>query len=199
MKLEKKNLNDYLKNSDIINYEDNNIQKIANKITAGLEDEVSIIKKVYEYVRDNIRHSFDINGRVVTCKASDVLKFGEGICYAKSHLLAAMLRFLGIPAGFCYQKLILDDDEKPWLVLHGLNAVYVKAKEKWIRIDARGNKENVHAKFSLYKERLAFPIRKFMGEEDILTIYSKPNKNVLDSLSRNETVTELINDLPKEL
>jgi len=36
----------------------------------------------------------------VTCKASDVLIYGTGYCYAKSHLLAALLRANAIPAGF---------------------------------------------------------------------------------------------------
>mgnify|MGYP000483556472 CR=1 FL=1 len=196
--LEQSDMKYYLESSDIINFEDNNIQKIATELVSGLKDEISIINKVYKFVRDKIHHSIDINGRVVTCKASEVLKYGEGICYAKSHLLAAILRFLEIPTGFCYQKLILGDDEKPWLVLHGLNAVYVKTIEKWIRIDARGNKDSIYAEFSLDKEKLAFPIRKSIREEDMLSIYSKPNKNVVESLSRNETIIELINDLPKE-
>ena len=59
----------------------------------------------------------------------------------KAYLLAAILRNLGIPTGFCYQKLILDVEEKPWLVIHGLNAIYLKSVSKWIRVDARGNKE----------------------------------------------------------
>jgi len=40
---------------------------------------------------------------VVTCSASEVLREGTGICFAKSHLLAALLRAVGIPAGLCYQ------------------------------------------------------------------------------------------------
>ncbi len=51
--------------------------------------------------------SADINGKVVTCKASEVLRYKEGICNAKAHLLATILRANGIPSGFCYQRLIL--------------------------------------------------------------------------------------------
>lgn len=43
----------------------------------------------------------------VTCSASDVLQHRSGICYAKSNLLAALLRKEGIPTRFCYQRLIL--------------------------------------------------------------------------------------------
>lgn len=199
LELEKDDIKYYLESSDIIDFEDDNIQRIAKELASGLKDEISIIKKVYEFVRDKISHSFDIDGRVVTCRASDVLKFEEGICYAKSHLLAAILRYLKIPTGFCYQKLILDDSEKPCLVLHGLNAVYVQSEEKWIRIDARGNKEGVKAEFCLDEEKIAFPVRKDMGEEDILTIFSEPDENVVGSLYNNKTVVDLIDNLPEEL
>lgn len=38
--------------------------------------------------------------------------------------------------------------------------------DRWIRLDARGNKENVHAEFSLDEEMLAFPVRSELGEVD---------------------------------
>ena len=80
----------------------------------------------YEYVRDMISHSADISADTVTCSASEVLKAGHGICFAKSHLLAAILRSKSVPAGFCYQKLILDDETAPVLIYHGLNGVYLR-------------------------------------------------------------------------
>lgn len=80
---------------------------------------------------------------ILTCTASEVLSAGHGICFAKSHLLAAILRCKSVPAGFCYQKLILDDETAPVLIYHGLNGVYIKEYQKWIRLDARGNKEGV--------------------------------------------------------
>ena len=55
-------------------------------------------------------HSADINEDILTYTASQVLSAGHGICFAKSHLLAAILRCKSVPAGFCYQKLILDDE-----------------------------------------------------------------------------------------
>lgn len=48
--------------------------------------------KVDEYVRDKVSHSADINEDILTCAASEVLKAGHGICFAKAHLLAALLR-----------------------------------------------------------------------------------------------------------
>ncbi len=44
------------------------------------------------HVRDNIHHSRDYKDEITTYKASDVLKYKTGWCYAKSHLWAALLR-----------------------------------------------------------------------------------------------------------
>lgn len=63
-------------------------------------------------------------------------------------------------------------DENSSIILHGLNAIYLKEMDKWIRLDSRGNKEGVNAQFSLEKEILAFPIRNELGEVDIKMIYS---------------------------
>lgn len=196
--LEKENLNEYLKSTEIIDFETKDIIYSANYLIQGLNDEVSIVKRIYEFVRDQIYHSFDIKGKVITCKASDVLKYKEGICYAKSHLLAALLRTLGIPTGFCYQKLLFSD-ENPNIILHGLNGVYLKTIGRWIRLDSRGNKEGVNAQFSIEKEILAFPVRSELGEVDGKTIFTNPNSNVILALERSKTLAELEKNLPTEI
>ena len=160
---------------------------------------MAFIKAAYEFVRDKISHSADINADALWCTASQVLKAGHGICFAKSHLLAALLRCKGIPAGFCYQKIILDDDTAPILIYHGLNGVYLNDIEKWIRLDARGNKSNVNAQFSVDTEQLAFAIRTDKNEEDGFIIYPDPDKKILEVLRNNKSRTELWNNLPTEL
>ncbi len=163
------------------------------------DNELHFIKTVYEFVRDNISHSADINADKITCAASEVLKAGHGICFAKSHLLAALLRCKDVPTGFCYQKLILDDKTAPVLIYHGLNSVYIKDDKKWIRLDARGNKTGVNAQFSIETEQLAFPIRPSFGEADDFMIYPDPDIKILEKLRNNKTRTELWNDLLMEL
>ena len=110
------NLEAYLQVSDVVDYDNETIQQLANTLYQKSENELDFIKLAYEYVRDQISHSADINEDVVTCKASEVLAAGHGICFAKSNLLTALLRYQKIPAGFCYQKLILDDDTAPELI-----------------------------------------------------------------------------------
>jgi transglutaminase-like putative cysteine protease len=196
--IKKKDLNQYLKSSGVIDFENKPITECAKSLVKGIDTEEVKVKTVYEFVRDKIDHTFDIKGNVITCKASDVLKYGQGICYAKSHLLAALLRSLGIPTGFCYQKLIFSD-ENPQIILHGLNSVYLKNLDKWIRLDARGNKEGVNAQFSLGKEMLAFPVRSELGEVDGEEVYDEPSMNVIIALEKSSTAKELENNLPVEI
>lgn len=192
----------YLKSSEIINFDTlaySGIRDLANQIEENSTDKIDYIKNTFEYVRDKISHSADINNNVITKTASEVLKEKHGICFAKSHLLAALLRYKGIPTGFCYQKLILDDETAPILIFHGLNGVYIDAYSKWIRLDARGNKDGVNSEFSIDEEKLAFPVRYEKGEEDISIIFNEPNKKIIEALTRNKTRTQLWSDLPTEL
>ena len=133
----------YLEASEMIDWKHNSILRQAEVLAAG--NKVETAKSCFEFVRDEIRHSWDFQLNPVTCKASDVLKYGTGYCYAKSHLLAALLRANGIPAGLCYQRLTISDDKPPFC-LHGLNAVYLE-EFGWYRVDARGNKPGVDAQY----------------------------------------------------
>lgn len=193
------NIEDYLVSSDIIDFDSPEVYEKAVEIKSQSNSNTDLIRKTYEFVRDKVGHSADIQGSIVTCNASDVLKYEEGICYAKSHLLAALLRANSIPCGFCYQKLVLDDNTAPYLILHGLNGVFVEEMNKWIRIDARGNKPGVEAEFLLESEKIAFNVRKELGEEDYLIVFSEPDINVVNRLREHKKVEELFEDLPVDL
>ncbi|MBD5436440.1 MAG: transglutaminase domain-containing protein [Treponema sp.] len=192
-------IDDYLKHDDVIDFENEAVSKLADALFQTADGELDFIKAAYEFVRDKISHSADRGEDAVTCAASEVLKAGHGICFAKSHLLAALLRAKSIPAGFCYQKLILDDETAPILIYHGLNGAYIKDLKKWIRLDARGNKAGVNAQFSLETERLAFAVRPELGEEDGFVIYPAPDAKVVEKLRNAKTRTELWGNLPEEL
>ena len=124
----------------------------------------------------------DVQGVRVTCAASEVLRYREGLCYAKSHLLAALLRAQGIPTGFCYQRLLLGSTPAEGYVLHGLNAVYLASEARWIRLDVRGNKPGIDARFSIHEEHLAYTVQPALGEIDYPTIYAQPHPIVIQAL-----------------
>ena len=163
-----------------------------------LDPEIQLAKVCYEFVRDEIRHSIDIGSRKVILRASEVLAEGEGLCYAKSHLLAALLRANGIPAGLCYQYLRLDEPDSA-LILYGLNAVYIESLGRWIRLDARGNKPGVDAKFSIDGEYPAFPVRPGLGETDVPFIYNEPDHAVTAAINKYNDLNDLIKNLPARL
>lgn len=192
-------INKYLALDKVIDYDNEAIKNLSDSLFSQAEDELAYIKTAYEFVRDQICHSADAGEDLITCSASEVLQAGHGICFAKSHLLVALLRAQEIPAGFCYQKLILDDDTAPVLIYHGLIGVYIKNLDTWVRLDARGNKEGVNAQFSIEEERLAFPIRPELGEVDDYTVYPNPDEKVLERLQKYETRPQLWEDLPTEL
>jgi transglutaminase-like putative cysteine protease len=92
----------YLKVSEVIDWEHPEVMERAKQIALGFETPMAIAQACFEWVRDEISHSFDYQMNPVTCRASDVLEYKTGFCYAKSHLLAALLRANQIPTGFCY-------------------------------------------------------------------------------------------------
>jgi transglutaminase-like putative cysteine protease len=178
MKPQSPHLADYLKCTPIIDWETPAIIDQTQAITRSLTRDTEKARTLFEWVRDAIPHSWDIGTDVVTCAASEVLQQRTGLCYAKSHLLAAMLRCVGIPAGFCYQ---VFRRHPPYhgLALHGLNGLYLPSLACWVRVDARGNTGTIDAQFSLTEERLAFPIDPHQGEFLYETIYTDPAPEVV--------------------
>jgi len=190
-------INRYLEASEVIDFENPEVAALSREIFSRSENEIDFVKNAFEFVRDEISHTADINGDIVTVAASEVLREGQGVCYAKSHLLAAILRGKKIPTGFCYQKIILDDELNPYIIIHGLNAVFIQ--NKWARLDARGNKQGVNAQFSLDEERLAFLVRPEKGEEDIPIIFAAPDKNIVSALTQTEKFEDLWHNLPTKV
>jgi len=154
--------------------------------------------RAFAFVRDEVSHSWDIRGHRVTRSASDALAYREGICYPKSHLLAALLRAAGIPTALCYQRLTLLDDDGAGYAVHALNAVLLDGA--WHRIDARGNKPGVAAQFSLGEERLAFPVRARYDEVDYPTLHAAPHPAIIATLERSDDALEMyLHGLPERL
>jgi transglutaminase-like putative cysteine protease len=183
----------YLAASTYIDFDTPDVLATARRLAGGAASEADVVRACFEFVRDAIRHSVDFKSNPVTCKASDVLRHGTGYCYAKSHLLAALLRANGIPAGLCYQRLSVGAGGAPYC-LHGLNAVYL-TDVGWYRIDARGNKPGVDARFEPPLERLAFATR--TREERMLPeIWAEPLPVVVEALECYDTWDQVLANLP---
>ena len=186
---------DYLSETKTINYGDPVIQEKVSELKADTVTAIDYIVKAYEFVRDEIPHSWDIRSTVVSRKASDVLENRTGICWTKSCLLAALLRANGIPSGISYQLLTrADEDDSEGYIIHALNTVYLEEQKKWIRLDARGNKENVHAEFSIEEEHLAFPVRSEFGEVDYRNNDPDLDERLVSILKNSKSILEITTD-----
>ena len=146
----------FLRPTDVIDWTHPAVTARATMMAVA-GDPLATARRCFEFVRDDIQHSRDHERDPATWRASDVLRHGTGYCYAKSHLLAALLRANGLPAGFCYQRLSVDDRGPPYS-LHGFNAVCLP-DVGWYRVDARGNRPGVTAGFDPPVVRLAFPLQ----------------------------------------
>lgn len=184
----------YLGGDEVIQTGDRAVRALARELRQQAGGDVSFAKTAFEWVRDQVAHSYDVHDPRVTLTASEVLEQRVGLCYAKSHLLTALLRSEGIPTGLCYQRLAHDDGH----VLHGLVAIYVDGA--WHRQDPRGNKEGIDAQFSLGAEQVAWQADGVLGEVDYPRIFTSPAQCVVDTLRGATDVLSLYdNGLPTEL
>ena len=186
-------MNQYLAHSDIVNYQHPDVLALANELAKDMSDKTEVAKRCFEWVRDNIKHSYDYQLNPVTCTASEVLEHSTGFCYAKSHLLAALLRANDIPCGFCYQRLSTFGNGEPYC-LHGFNAIYLD-DYGWYRVDPRGNKEGVDAQFTPPEARLAFALED-EKEATFPEIWPEPLAIIIDALQNSTDTEYLYNNLP---
>ncbi|MFJ8109335.1 transglutaminase domain-containing protein [Streptomyces sp. NPDC096132] len=185
---ENPDLSAYLAADDVIDHDHPRVRETAARLAKKAVDSYDYARLAFEFVRDTIPHSQDSGAVQVTWRASDVLEQGTGICYAKAHALAALLRCEDIPTALCYQK---------FDVVHGL--VAVRFNGAWHRQDPRGNKPGVDARFSLDGERLAFVPDVEAGELDHPVLYAAPHPAVLSVLKAAPDRPYLWKTLPAAL
>lgn len=183
----------FLASSDIIDFEYPAVAAKARELAEGCSEDIAIAKRCFEFVRDAIRHTGDAGEGITTLRASEVLEQGQGWCYAKSILLAALLRANGIPAALCYQRLNCSEYVEGIYCLHGLNGVYL-SDYGWYRVDARGNKEGVDSQFTPPHEKLAFELAK--NEYDLPDLYAEPLDVVVKALKTRKNYDEMIGNFP---
>ncbi len=183
----------FLQPTDTIDAAHPAIVAAAASIAGDATEDEEVARRCFRWVRDQVQHSSDVQRPVVTCKASDVLEHRVGFCYAKSHLLAALLRARRVPAALCYQRLAYDDMASGFF-LHGLVAVYLK-QYGWYRVDPRGGKPGESSDFTPPVERLPYPPR-LPGEMDLPERLADAMGCVVSTLRRWPTAVEVRANLP---
>lgn len=181
-------LDAYMRGTDVIDLDAPSVAAVHADIVrgaGGVEDEA---RRIFLYVRDQIRHSWDAGDHEATLRASEVLSARTGLCYAKSHLATALLRRSGIPTGLCFQR-VRDTDR---LVLHGLVAVHLGGD--WHRLDVRGLRTGMHADFSVREEILPFGCDPLLGEQDLPDLLADAAPAVVRCLTSTQDILKA--DLP---
>lgn len=212
----------YLEDTITIDWQTPAVTACARRLLSGEGDAAARVEKLFRFVRDEIAHSFDLGPeaaerlaarpaegfppsfvrRGIACRASETLALGHGLCFAKSHLLAALLRFAGYPTGFGYVKLVYDD--KPGrFVLHGFVAVHWQPAQSWILLDPRGDRGRLDEAGAIASEcrfaapfSLAYAPDPERGESFLPFIYKRPGKRIVDFLERVPDEKTLRRSLP---
>lgn len=186
-------MKEFLQATAIIESDHPAIVAAAAEIAGDAATDEEVARRCFLWVRDTVRHSSDCDIPVVTCTASEVLQHRVGFCYAKSHLLAALLRARGVPAALCYQRLAFDHTGSAFF-LHGLVAVHLP-RHGWYRVDPRGNKAGVTSDFCPPVERLPFA-PELDGERDIPERFPDALACVVSTLQRWPTADDVRAHLP---
>jgi transglutaminase-like putative cysteine protease len=196
---ESDDLGRYLEDTITVDWQTPEVMARTKDLLEGASNAEERVERLFRFVRDEISHSQDVETDAKTCRASEVLKEATGLCYAKSHLLAGMLRIAGFPTGFCYVR--LADEKRPdRFALHGFNAVYWQPREGWIYLDARGNKPGVETECRFESPwSLAYTPDAEKGEAFLPFIYRRPGKRIIDLLERAPSLEAICRNLPDAL
>lgn len=187
----------FLRPTDVLDFDHPAVGALAEDLADRSSDATALAAACFAWVRDSIPHTLDLEGdvksRPVPCAASEVLAAGTGFCFAKSHLLAALLRANGIPAGLCYQRLSFGDGGPPF-TLHGMVAVLLPGIG-WYRCDPRGDKPGIATAYAPPVERLAYPASG-PGEGDVPGIHADPLETIVAALRGSAATGDLLARLP---
>jgi transglutaminase-like putative cysteine protease len=196
---ESADLGRYLEDTITIDWQTPSVMEQARATLAGCETPEERVAALFRFVRDEIRNSLDHADPIATCSASQVLSERTGLDFAKSHLLAGLLRFAGYPTGFCYLRRV-DETRSGRFVLHGFNAVYWTSSDRWIFLDASGpgSGDPNEARFEP-PWRLSYAPDVSRGETFLPTIFRRPAKRIIDLLERAPDFESIRRHLPDAL
>ncbi len=183
----------YLAADSVVDWHHPAVEALAQTLHVS-GDPLATVRRCFNHVAWRIAHSNDAQRDEVSCHASEVLALGHGLCYAKAHLFAALLRANGIPAGFDYQRL---SDEAGGYVLHGLNTVWLDGVGWW-RVDARGGPLAAGRRWRVGEAFYVFPVGQ-PGEVNYGVNLAAPPRPLVEQLERAHSLRRLWPSLPQGL
>lgn len=153
-------MNQYLQETDMIDFKNSSIQNLIKEKRWENDDEFHKIRNIYNFVRDEIKFGYNIDD---TIRASEILLDGYGQCNTKATLFMALLRAVGIQCrihGFTIDKELqkgamtgLIYQLAPQNIIHSW--VEVEYESRWYNIEGfildSSYLEKLQMKFSEYK------------------------------------------------
>ncbi len=197
---ERSGLDRYLEDTGVVDWQTPVVYDKARKLLGPGASTEDRIRAAYEFVRDDIQDCLAEGhaSEAVPCTASQVLREGAGLSYARCHLLAALLRAQGIPTGFGYQRLV-DPGCPSGYALHGWAAAWLADEERWLPLDPAGRSEGGALAFRLDPPHFAHRPDPEAGEMHFPTLYARPARTVVDLLEKAETLARIRPYLPNAL
>ncbi|MCX8129414.1 MAG: transglutaminase-like domain-containing protein [Clostridia bacterium] len=184
----------FLAEDEYVDFSSSIITEKAYELFHNIKTDVEKAKIAFEYVRDEIPHSFEIGAKVITARASEALANKTGICHAKANLFAALLRTQCIPTGFCFQRMTIANDDSLGYAVHCYNAIYIDYH--WIKVDASGQANGKTAQFSLTEPVLAFPVGEEYDEYFWDGIYARPHSDTMKMLEKAKSLRDIRDNIP---
>ncbi len=183
----------YLEDTIVIDWQTPKVFEKARALGAHAAGEFQRIRAAFIFVRDEVDDSLLGGDDVLTCNASHVLREGTGLSYAKSHLLAALLRARGTPAGFGYQRLC-DAETRSGFALHGFVGAWLGEGEEWVALDPCA--ESVELADDFLARPPLFARVPDAEESTFPSLFARPLKHVLDLLDRGDSLARVRRYLP---
>ncbi len=115
----------------LANSENSAVKQKAEELTAGLENDRDKIRKIFEYVRDDILFGFPVKGDLVC--ASETIMTGIGQCNNKTNVFLALCKASDIPARIHFSA-IKKEIQKGLFVGIGYKAIPEKISHSWIEV-----------------------------------------------------------------
>lgn len=191
-------LDRFLADSRLLEIHSPEIETVLERLGTRVLEPMLATRLTFEWVRDQIAHSMDAGRAELTCSARQVLSHGHGLCFAKSHLLVALLRAQGIAAGFGYQ-LLRTDGTRSGFGLHGFVQVYDEERHAFYGLDPRGNNGRVCTAFDPATPSLAFVPDADAGERTYPEAWSEPLESVTRFLESGMKLPLALAELPERV
>ncbi|MCH2187288.1 transglutaminase family protein [Myxococcota bacterium] len=192
----------YLEDTIVVDWQTPAVLERARDLVTGVEADADELKRVdvlFRFVRDQVGDALESEVESVACSASQVLHLGVGLAFSRCHLLAALLRSFGVPAGFGYQRLVRETGGTR---LHGFVGAWLARREIWVDLDPCGVAPGALSSSSPSPPQVDAGLMNPAMEEAELTyptVWARPVREVTDLLDQAPNLTAIRTRLPAGL